>query len=338
MAFAINSAYTLPEIMRSKAPDGSAMHVIDVLSQNVPMVEEGYWERANGDTTHEMLRAVTEPTGTLVRYNEGTPNSVATTVPISEPLCRIEDRLQIDTRILEKAPDPVGYRREREAMHSRGLIKTFHNVVFSKPDGGVYGDRGKDLKSIDGLGKRYGAVAAGSVKSNGGAVASSMASIWIVKHGPNGLMFTYPKTMSRTLTVTDMREQPAFDATGNRYEVVMTKFGWEFGLAITDPRAVKRLANITVSGIATDFGGADGTVVTAENSLIDLIEDLPMGDTSGVAIYVGPKVMASFRKRLNSKGNLFFTTEDVWGRKQLTFQGIPIIRVDTLAADEATVV
>jgi len=209
--------------------------------------------------------------------------------------------------------------------------------VFSKPDGGVYGDRGKDLKSIDGLGKRYGAVAAGSVKSNGGAVASSMASIWIVKHGPNGLMFTYPKTMSRTLTVQDMREQPAYDASGNRYEVVMTKMAWEFGLAIADPRAVKRLCNITVSGAATDFGGADGTVVTAENSLIDLIEDLPMGDTSGVAIYVGPKVMASFRKRLNSKGNLFFTTEDVWGRKQLTFQGIPIIRVDTLAADESTI-
>ena len=337
MAFAINSAYTLPEIMRSKAPDGSAMHVIDVLSQKVPMVEEGYWERANGDTTHEMLRAVTEPTGTLVRYNEGTPNSVATTVPISEPLCRIEDRLQIDTRILEKAPDPVGYRREREAMHSRGLIKTFHNVVFSKPDGGVYGDRGKDLKSIDGLGKRYGAVAAGSVKSNGGAVASSMASIWIVKHGPNGVMFTYPKTMNRTLTVQDMREQPAYDASGNRYEVVMTKMAWEFGLAVADPRAVKRLCNITFNNSANDFGGVNNASALGEEALIDLIEGLPMGDTSGTAIYVGASMMAAFRKRINSKSNLFFTMESVWGRNQLTFQGIPIIRVDALAADESTI-
>ena len=338
MAFAINQAYTLPEIMRSKAPDGSAMHVIDVLSQSVPMVEEGYWERANGDTTHEMLRAVTEPTGTLVRYNEGTPNSVATTVPISEPLCRIEDRLQIDTRILEKAPDPVGYRREREAMHSRGLIKTFHNVVFSKTSGGVvYGDRGADLKSIDGLGKRYGAVAAGSVKSLGGAVASSMGSIWIVKHGPNGVMFTYPKTMNRTLTVQDMREQPAYDASGNRYEVVMTKMAWEFGLAVADPRAVKRLCNITFNNSANDFGGVNNASAVGEEALIDLIEGLPMGDTSGTAIYVGASMMAAFRKRINSKSNLFFTMESVWGRNQLTFQGIPIIRVDALAADESTI-
>ena len=334
MSFAIDKVYTLPEIMRSQGPNGSTLKLIDVLSQQVPIVEEAYWERANGDTTHEMLRVSSEPTGTLVRYNEGTPNSAATSVPIMEPMCRLEDRLQIDTRILDKAADPIEFRRSREATHFRGLIKTFHSTIFGKNG---YGARGADMRSIDGLTTRMNAIALNSVMSNGGAVAN-MASIWIIKWGTDGVFLTYPQNMSKMLSVTDLREQPAYDAAGNRYEVVMTKFGWDFGLNIADARAVKRLCNINVTpGSTVGSFGNDTNVAKGEENMIDLIETLPMGDTSNTAIYVGPQVMAAFRKRFNAKGNLFFDQQDVWGRKQLTFQGIPVIRVDTLGADESTI-
>jgi len=333
MAFALNTAYTLPEIMRTRAPDGSHMAAVDVLSEKMPLIEEGYWERANGDTTHEIVQMTSEPTGTLVRYNEGTPTSAATTKTVVENLARLEDRLQIDVRILEKAPDPVAYRMEREKAHFRGLVKTFHNIMFTKNG---YGDMGTDLKGINGLGKRYGALAANSVVTNGATTGATHSSIWMIKWGVNGAYNIYPKTMDRMMRQTDMKVQPAFDASGYRYEVVMTKFEWEFGLGIADPRAVKRLCNIAASGNNSFW--EDGTnAAKGENNLIDLIETFPMGDTSGVVIYCGPTMMAQFRKRLNSKGNLYFNTEDVWGRPQLTFQGIPIVRVDTLTAGESQI-
>ena len=97
---------------------------------------------------------------------------------------------------------------------------------------------------------------------------------------------------------------------------------------------MKRLCNITVSNASTDFGGVSSASVQGEEALIDLLESLPGGDLSNTAIYCGPQIMAAFRKRLNSKSNLFFSTDSVWGRQQLTFQGVPIVRVDTLTATE----
>lgn len=333
MPFDIRTAYTLPEILRTKAPDGSHMAAIDVLSGQYPFIEEGYWEQANGDTTHEFVQMVSEPTGSLVRYNEGTALSVATTKNVTEFLARLEDRMQIDVRILEKAPDPVRYRMEREAAHARGMIKTFHKIMFAK---GGYGSRGADLKDIDGLGTRFGKLVADQVVSNGGSGSGTLGSIWIIKHGPDAFFNIYPKNMQKILKQSDLKVQPAYDGSGNRYEVVMTKFEWEFGMGIGDPRAVKRLCNIAASGNHSFW--QDGTnAAKGEENLIDLIEALPNGDIANTAIYCGPKMMAQFRKRLNSKGNLYFTTEDVWGRPQLTFMGLPVIRVDTLDFDESTI-
>lgn len=339
MAFAINSAYTLPEILRASAPNGDHMTAVDVLSQSLPLINEGYWEQANGDTTHEFLRYATEAAGSFVRYNEGTANEAVSTKPVTEYLTRLESRLQIDTRILEKAADPVKYRREREAAHFRGLTKTFSKTIWAK---GGYGVRGSDLKQIDGLGTRFSTLSQASadgtvlVSGNGGTGTSVLGSIWLVKHGMDGLFFIYPKNLSKALKETDLQVQPAYDASGNRYEVVMTKWEWEFGIGLADDRAVQRLCNITASG-ANSFFADTTTVQKGEYALIDMVSRLPNGSTDGAVFYAGKEMIAQIRKRLNDKSNMYFTMETVWGKPMLTFQGIPIVQDDTLAMNESTI-
>lgn len=331
MAFDINSAYTLPEVLRAKAPDGSHMVAVDVLSMPLPLIEEGYWVQANDDTSHEFLRTSYEPTGTLVRLNEGAPYEAGTTVPVKEQIARLESNLRIDTRILKKAPDPVAYRREREAMHFRGMVKTFEKIMFNPA--AATGDQTVNPKTVNGLWKRYGTLASGKVVSNGG---SGGASIWAIKWGPEGAFFIYPKTASKTIEINDMREQKNYDANGYPYYAVETNFGWEFGLGVADERAVKRLCNIAASGNNSFF--EDSTKASkGEEALIDLIESLPGGSTDGVALYAGPTVVAQMRKRLMNRSNIYFSTETIWGRPMLTFQGLPVIRVDNLTADEPTV-
>jgi len=334
MVFDVATVYTLPEILKQKAPDGSYMNIVDVISGRYPLLEEGVWTQANGDLFHEMVQAAVEPTGVPVRYNEGTPLSASVTKTVQEPIMTLEDRLQIDTRILRDQTDVVGFRMQREAMHFRGMLKTFHKIVFAKganAAGVPYGYMGSDMKQINGLSARYNALVADSVESAGGS-GSTLSSIWIVKWGIDGVQFLYPRTASRTIEVEDMRIQPAYDASGNRFEVVMTKFAFRFGLGIADPRAVKRLANIPLTG-----AGSFNNDATCEEKLIDLIEALPGGDTNGVVMYAGPKIMAQIRKRINSKSNMYFTEQNVWGRNMITFQDIPIVRVDTLEADESVI-
>jgi hypothetical protein len=329
MAFSINSAYTLPEVLRSRAPNGQHMAAVDVLSGSYPFIEEMYFTEANDTTSHEFLRTSSEPTGTLVRLNEGAPFSSATTVPVKEQMARLEANAQIDERILVKAPDPVRYRREREAMHFRGLIKKYHDVIFN-------GDSGEDTKTINGLYTRYNEVETDVVASNGSATGATNSSIWLIKHGPEGFFGFYPKGSSAGIKEEDWGRETAYDDNDYPYKVLRTHWSWEFGIGVADPRSVKRLCNIAASGNHSFF--EDGTTVQkGERNLIDLIEALPEGNIDNAVLYCGPKMMAQFRKRLNDKSNLFFTVETVWGRQMLHFMGIPIVRVDTLAATESVV-
>lgn len=335
MAFVINEAYTLPDVLRTRAPNGKHMSAVDVLSGNYPLVEEMVNIEANDVTSHQFLRTSSEPSGSLVRLNEGAPFTAANVVPVREQLCRLEANAQVDERILEKAPDPIRYRREREAMHFRGLIKQYHSIVFT-------GNMGTDDKSINGLATRYGVVNAvdggvtGNVQSMGATTGTTNSSIWLLKHGPNEFFGIYPYGSAGGIKEEDWGKETAYDASSNPYKVYRTHWSWEFGIGVADERCVQRLCNIAASGNHSFF--EDGTTVQkGERKLIDMIERLPGGNTDNCALYCGPQMLAQFRKRLNDKSNLFFTVEDVWGRKMLSFMGIPIIRVDTLSATESVV-
>lgn len=345
MAFTIATANTLPEALRHKAPDGSYMWAYDALAKNkYPIIEEMSWVQANDDLAHEFLRNVSKPTGTLVGLEEGAPYEVSKDRAVREQICRIESNMRIDVRALEKAPSPSQFYREKQARHLEGMVKTVHETLFSKNS---RGNQGVNPRDINGLGVRY-----GQTHPDGSTVASNVrrldglttalsgsdnASLWLIKHGiDDGVFGIFPKTASRAIQVNDLGENLVEDASGNPFRAVVSNFAWEFGLGVMDDACVQRLCAIRPSGAGSFFETATAGTTTnlGEYALIDMIERLPGGNTDNCAIYVGPTLMGQFRKRLNDKGNLFFTMETVWGRPMLHFMEIPIIRVDTLTATE----
>lgn len=344
MAFTIDTAHTLPEALRHKAPNGDYMWAYDALAQNkYPLFEEMFWEQANDDTAHEFLRNISKPTGTLVGLEEGAPYEVSRDRAVREQICRIESNMRMDVRALEKSPSPSQFYREKEARHLEGMTKTVHETIFSKNS---RGNMGANPRDINGLGIRYGMthpdgtnVASNVRRLDGLTTAltgSASASLWLVKHGPEGFFGIYPKTASRTIQVNELGEHVVEDASGNPFRAVITNFAMEFGIGNMDDACVQRLCAIRASGAGSFFetSTAGQTTNLGEYALIDMIERLPGGNTDGCAIYVGPTLMGQFRKRLNDKGNLFFTMDTVWGRPMLHFMEIPIIRVDTLTATE----
>lgn len=339
MAFTIDTAHTLPEALRHKAPNGDYMWAYDALAQNkYPLYEEMYWEQANDDTAHEFLRNVSKPTGTLVRLEEGAPFEVSIDRAVREQICRIEGNMRMDVRALEKSPNPSQFYREKEARYLQGLTKTVHETIFAKNS---RGNMGLNPKDINGLGTRYGtavlysASGTSNVRSlaafSGGAL-TNRSSAWLIKHGPEGFFGIYPKTASRTVQVNELGEQVVYDPSGNPFRAVMTNFALELGIGVMDDACIQRLTGIAASGAGSFFEDGSGvTTALGERALIDMIERLPGGNSDGAAFYVGPQLMGQFRKRLNEKGNMFFTMETVWGRPMLHFMEIPIIRVDTLS-------
>lgn len=334
--FTIDTAHTLPEALRHKAPDGSYMWAYDALAKNkYPLFEEMYWEQANDDLAHEFLRNITKPTGTLVGLEEGAPYEISRDRAVREQLCRIESNMRIDIRTLEKSPSPSQFYREKQSRHLEGLIKTVHETIFSKNG---RGNMVANPRDINGLGARYNVSTMANVRrlDGGTGTVNNTSSMWLIKHGGDGFFGIYPKTASRTVKVRELGEQLVDDAAGNPFTAVVSNFAMEFGIGMMDDACVQRLCAIATSGAGSFFETATAGQTTnlGEYALIDMIERLPGGNADMSAIYVGPVLMGQFRKRLNDKGNLFFTMESVWGRLMLHFMGIPIIRVDTLTATE----
>jgi hypothetical protein len=61
MPYDINASYTLAEVVKSYDPNNKLHHIIDVFSDKRPILEEGQWMEANGDTYHEGLRLTSAP-------------------------------------------------------------------------------------------------------------------------------------------------------------------------------------------------------------------------------------------------------------------------------------
>ena len=333
MAVSLNDYVTLSSVLKRLGPNGAPTHLVDTFSGQYPMVEEGTWVPANGILTHEFAQTVTNvDTATFVGVNQGVAVKNEETKPVVEYLGRLEDRLEIDTRILEIAPNAVQYRLEQEQLKAKKMIRTFNKVVFSK---GGYGNRSVNPLDIDGLGVRYNKLSA-NVVSNGGT-GSSLGSIWIVKWGPDGVNFLYPQREGSLLEIKDLQIQPTTDSSGRKYDVVVSRFKWTFGLAVYDDRVVKRLCNITANGNNSFW--QDGTnAAKGEEALIDLITSIPDWSMSHIVLYTSQPIMAQIWKRIKSKGNVNFQPQNVWGRIMPTFFGFPIVQVDSLAMDETALV
>src|SRR5690606_38346105 len=113
-----------------------------------------------------------------------------------------------------------------------------------------------------------------------------------------------------------------------------THFLWYCGLVVKDWRYVVRIANIDrtllVKNAAT---GAD---------LIDLmvqaIEMLPNTRIGRAVFYVNRNIRSFLRRQIANKSNVWLTMEEIAGKKVMTFDGIPVKRVDALLNTEARVV
>ena len=114
----------------------------------------------------------------------------------------------------------------------------------------------------------------------------------------------------------------------------MTSYKWFAGLTVQDWRYVVRIYNIDKSLLVNDASsGADLPDLMFQ--AMTLIPNLGRGRP---VFYMSRTVMSFLRRQLTAATSMSTLQIDNVGGKMVTrFQGIPIRRVDTLAADETRV-
>ena len=198
-----------------------------------------------------------------------------------------------------------------------------------------YGDTDVDPEKFMGLAPRYNSLSAqnGVNIISGGGSGSDNTSIWLINWDPNTCHLFYPKGSKAGWQHKDLGEETLTDAAGGYYQGYRTHYKWDLGLSLRDWRYVVRIANIDVSDLSATKAGASADLV---DLLIQALEQVK-GMRGRTVFYANRTVTSFLRRQILNTTNVRLSMEEVYGKKSVTVDGVPIRKTDAILNTEATV-
>lgn len=317
-----NTDMTLLELAKQTDPGGAIADIVNVLSQRNEILQYLPFAEANGNTTHTLTQALTEPSGSWTGTNEYVSAATGRTKQVVEGIRILKNYVDIDVDVLAMASDKAKVRANQAALTLNGLTKELTRAM-------IYGNENTNPKELHGFASRpdYDAAADTQVIDVGGSGADTM-SVWVVQLGyPNYVYMAYPQgNPMMALDREDKGEQPKYDSTGGIKYVMREEVKFMGALCIADPRSVVRLASIESAGTSN---------VLTYTSLIDAMALLPdPSDMSGVVILGNRTAWAQLWKDAAGKSNVDFTPNAPFGSPVRSFDGIPFVLTEQLTITE----
>jgi hypothetical protein len=341
MAALVTTNPTFIDLTKSMDPQGNLMPVAEVLNETNEGLDEMTWLEGNLTTGHRHSVRTGLPSATWGQLYKGVAPSKGTTVQVTDNTGFLESLSQVDARLVRLSQDPMGFRAQMDRPHIEAMSQEFFRTLFK-------GTNAEPEKFI-GLEARFNSLSAANadnivVPANAGGEDTDITSIWLIGWSPRTVFGIVPRNSVVGLQQQDLGTEWVEDGitTGAIYEVYRTYWKWDCGLAVPDWRYVVRGVNIDVSELTDDAA----TGVNIPNLMSDMIERMPTDafGTTRVAFYMNRSVRAKLRKQIAAKvanSTLAMTEVGAVGslspRRKLTFDDIPINRVDVLSIDETVV-
>lgn len=323
---------TLLDVAKRTDPDGSIATIAELLSQTNELLDDMVWLEGNLPTGHRSTIRTGLPTATWRRLYGGVPTGKSRTEQVTDSCGMLEAYAEVDKALADLNGNTAAFRMSEE----RAYIEAINQQVAATA---VYGNEGTVPEAFTGLAPRYNSLSAANAENiiDAGGTGSDNNSIWLVCWGENTIHGIYPKGSKAGLTITDKGQVTIENADGanGRMEAYRTHYRWDCGLVVRDWRYAVRIANVDLSELTKNASaGAD---------LIDLmaqaIELLPVAAMGRPTFYVSRRVRSFLRRQIvNKVVGSTLTMEQVAGKKVVAYDGIPVRRLDTLAANEARVV
>lgn len=319
---------TLADLAKRQDADGKIAKIIEMLNATNEILEDMPFLEANDGTGHKTTIRSGLPSGTWRKLNYGVQPEKSTTVQVRDGTGMLESYATVDRKLVDLSKDKAGFMLSEHKAFIEGMNQNMATQL-------IYGDASLNPEKITGLAPRFSSLSAENGQNilNGGGVGSNNTSIWIICWDESTCHGIYPEGTMGGLKVGPNKEETLTDAVGGNYEGYRTHYEWNAGLTLRDWRYVARIANIDVTTLTKNAAsGAD---------LIDLIvqaiELLPNQRMGRVAIYCNRTIRSFLRRQIANKSNVWLSMSEVSGRKVLTFDDIPVRRVDAILNTEARV-
>lgn len=337
---------TLIDVVNEQAPDGSLLHIAEVLQSADPIMEDIGWQRGNLDTGMRVGVRTKEADATFRRVNQGVLPSKGATRSVDETAALLESRGQVDRKLAVMSGDPAAYRKRQGVPHIQGMQREFTDTL-------LYGNEFANDTEFTGLITRFNELANPQVL-DGGGTGNDLRSVLLVgwsdttvsgivsKNATSGLMH-FDETTNLALAADGYPVgDPVEDGItpGATYLAYRDRWAWECGLMVEDPRFVVRGANINLDTIKYD-PDADAGDLWLEGFMIDMVSRFGVGDplnTTNAAFYVPRELESWLRKQAAYGKRTLAGWTEIGGRKIVSFDGIPVRRLDALNTSEAEVV
>lgn len=338
---------TLLDAAKRLDPKGRVLTLAELLSQQNDVLEDIPFIEGNLPTGHRVGMRTGLPEVYWRLANAGVPTSKSTSATVDEACAVMEARSYIDTLVAQLNGNRAEFRLSEETPFVESMNQRMTQTLFN-------GSIAAEPASFPGLSTRY-SLGQGSNPvsgqnvllagggANGAALGADNTSIYLIGWSPETVFGIYPKGSSAGLTHQDLGEEAVRDANGREYQALRTLFQWQCGLALKDWRYVVRIANLDVSdllaGTGTQTAAAATNVIRMMSRALDRIPNFNMGR---FAFYMNRSVYSALRLQamdrtqnvlaIDSGLNQFGTAA-----KWLSFQGVPLRKVDALGINEAGV-
>lgn len=340
---------TLADVTSRLGGDSKPLYIAEMLSQAIELTADMPFKEANEIGGHEFSFRTSIPTGYFRQINQGVPYGKSTTGKSRLGVASLEGFSQVDRLLAEASGSIPQFRESEDVAFIEGMGQTMEETSF-------YGNTATAPAEFMGLSSFYNTLTQSSAQNaqnviNGGGVASSNASIWLVCWGERTIYSVYPRGSRAGLVSEDWADQtPAYDNLGNPFPAYTTYFRQQMGIIPEDWRFGVRIANIdvTAAGLA---GPTALDLFVAMNQMVMLPPmlskqssgvtktDAPTYSVPGIrpVIYCNRSVRGFMDVQGMRDRNVLLSLNDAAGKVQDMFRGIPIKISDRLLTTEDTV-
>lgn len=323
---------TLLDLAKMQDPDGKIAAIVEILSQTNDILDDMVWQEGNLETGHRTTTRTGLPAPTWRKLNGGVQPTKGQTAQVTDTCGMLEAYAEVDKALADLNGNTAAFRLSEDSAHIQGMSQEMANTLF-------YGNESTTPEKFMGFAPRFNSLSAGNAENiiNASGSGTDNTSIWLVGWGPNTAHGIVPKGSKAGIQTEDKGQVTIenIDGSGGRMEAYRSHYRWDAGLTVRDWRYVVRIANIDKSDLK--FDAATGARLT--DLMVQAIELMPSLENVNPVFYMSRTLRSFLRRQITAAvGASTLTMETVAGRKVVAFDGIPVRRVDKLAADETKVV
>ena len=330
------SAATHPtylDLAMTLGPNDKVSAIIEALNQTNEVLDDMSAVEGNMLTGHTTTVRTGIPAPTWRRLYGGVQPTRSTTVRIQDTCGMLEAYAEVDKALADLNGNSAAFRLSENRPHLEGFNQEVCGSLF-------YANEETEPEAFTGLAPRFNSLSAPNARNiiDCGGTGSTNTSIWLVVWGQETVHAIYPKGSAGGFQMTDKGQVTVenADGSGGRMEAYRTHYRWDIGLTVRDWRYIVRAANIDVGELNKDPATAGADLVDILTQCLEAVEALTNGRA---AFYVNRTVRSYLRRQMvTAVKSSTLTMENLAGKQVLSFDGVPVRRVDQLVSTEARVV